>query len=61
MSELETDIYDILSDLESLEKFFNKDYISLKEYYKIKNEILLKYIAIGEFEKSEIMEKLEND
>ena len=61
MSELEKETYDILSDLENLELFYKKDYITLKEYYKIKNEILLKYVAIGEYYKSEVVEKLEND
>lgn len=61
MSELEKETYDILSDLENLELFYKKDYITLKEYYKIKNEILLKYVAFGEYYKSEVVEKLEND
>lgn len=61
MNDLETETYEILSDLEALEGFYRKDYINLETYYKIKNEILLKYVAIGEHYKSEVMEKLEND
>lgn len=61
MNDLETETYEILSDLEALEGFFNKDYINLETYYKIKNEILLKYVAIGEHYKSEVMEKIQND
>lgn len=61
MNDLEKDTYEILDDLEHLEKFYNKDYINLETYYKIKNEILLKYVAIGEYYKSEIVEKLENE
>ena len=61
METIETETYEILADLEALEDFYKKDYISLETYYSIKNEILLKYVAIGEHYKSEVMEKLEND
>lgn len=61
MNDLETETYEILADLEALEGFYRKDYINLETYYKIKNEILLKYVAIGEHYKSEVMEKIQND
>lgn len=61
MNDLETETYEILADLEALEGFYRKDYIDLETYYKIKNEILLKYVAIGEHYKSEVMEKIQND
>ena len=61
MNDLETETYEIVSDLEALEGFDRKDYINLETYYKIKNEILLKYVAIGEHYKSEVMEKIQND
>lgn len=61
MENIETETYEILADLETLESFYNKDYINLEMYYKIKNEILLKYVAIGEHYKSEVMEKIQND
>lgn len=61
MSDIENETYSILADLEALEGFYTKDYIDLKTYYKIKNEILLKYIAVGEHYKSEVMELIQND
>lgn len=61
MQDIESETYEILADLEALEGFYRKDYINLETYYRIKNEILLKYVAIGEHYKSEVMEKLEND
>lgn len=42
----------ILDDLEALEHFLKSDYITLKEYYEIKSQILLKYVALGEEERS---------
>lgn len=61
MENLESETYEILKDLEALENFYKRDYINLKTYCKIKNEILLKYVAIGEHYKSEVMEMIEND
>ncbi len=61
MTELEKETYEILSDLEALESFYKKDYIDLKTYYEIKKEILVKYVAIGEYYHSEVTEKIEND
>lgn len=61
MQDIETETYEILADLEALENFYKRDYINLQMYYKIKNEILLKYVAIGEHYKSEVMEMIEND
>lgn len=54
MSDLENETYSILADLEALEGFYTKDYINLETYYKIKNEILTKYIAVGEYYKTEL-------
>ena len=52
---------DIFEDLEYLERFYNKDYISLKQYYEIKSNIITKYIALGEHYKEEIKEGLVDD
>ena len=61
MSDIENETYSILADLKALEDFYTKDYINLETYYKIKNEILLKYIAVGEHYKSEVMDLIQND
>lgn len=61
MTELETETYSILADLEALEGFYTKDYIDLCTYYQIKKEILTKYVAVGEHYKSEVMEMIQND
>lgn len=61
MTDLENETYSILADLEALEGFYTKDYINLETYYKIKNEILTKYVAVGEHYKSEVMEMIQND
>lgn len=58
---MQDEVFKILSQLECLEDFYTEDYIDLQTYYKIKENILLKYIAIGEAERSEIMEKIENE
>lgn len=57
---MEDEVIEILAQLKSLEDFFTNDYISLKTYYEIKENILLKYIAIGESYRSENKEKIEN-
>lgn len=58
MEDIKDEIMEILEELDSLENFYNKDYIDLKTYYKIKNEILLKYISVGEYYKSEVEDKI---
>lgn len=54
------EVEEVMKELEMLEQFLFHDYLDLKTYYEIKNNILLKYIAIGEAERSEVREKLEN-
>lgn len=61
MSELESETYSILADLEALEGFYTKDYIDLYTYYQIKKEILTKFVAVGEHYKSEVLEMIQND
>lgn len=58
---MQDEVFKIFSQLEHLEDFYREDYIDLRTYYKIKENILLKFIAIGEAERSEIMEKIENE
>lgn len=61
MSDLESETFSILADLEALEGFYTKDYIDLYTYYQIKKEILTKYVAVGEHYKSEVLEMIQND
>lgn len=58
---MEDEVEEVLEELRMLEKFYEKDYITLKEYYEVKNNILLRYISIGEYYKSELMEVIENE
>lgn len=54
------EVEEVMKELEMLERYLDNEYITLKTYYEIKENILLKYIAIGESYRSEVMEKLEN-
>ena len=54
------EVEEVMKELEMLERYLDNEYITLKAYYEIKENILLKYIAIGEAERSEVREKLEN-
>ena len=58
---MKEEVLEILEELEALENFYAKDYINLKTYYEIKNNILLKYISIGEAYKSDIEGKFLNN
>lgn len=55
---LET-INNIYEDLEKLEDLYNKEYLSLKSYYEIKENILLKLSGISEVERESIKTKKE--
>lgn len=55
------EVTEVMRHLDTLEEFYNNDYLDLKTYYEIKGNILLRYISIGEYYKEELKEKLGND
>ena len=40
MEELQQEIEEILYNMKFLDKFYDKDYITLEEYWKIKNKMI---------------------
>ena len=58
---MEAEVEEVMKELESLEHFYNECYIDLKQYFELKEKILIKFIAIGEKYKTEAKEGLLND
>ena len=53
--EFEHEFNEIERNLNELEDLYEKDLISLKSYFEVKNNILLKMIAISEEEKKRLL------
>lgn len=58
MEDIKSELLEIIGELDSLENFYNKDYINLETYFKIKKEIIIKYISVGEYYKSEVEDRI---
>jgi len=57
--EILDDVNEIYEDLRKLDDLYNKEYLGLKEYYEIKNNILLKLSGIAESERESNKTKME--
>lgn len=55
IGEFEHEFNEIERELNELEDLYEKDLISLKSYFEVKNNILLKMIAISEEEKKRLL------
>jgi len=58
LEDIKSELLEIIGELDSLENFYNKDYINLETYFKIKKEIIIKYISVGEYYKSEVEDRI---
>lgn len=56
---IKNEIWDIYQDLKVLEDFYNKEYITLKTYYDIKNNMLIKLSGVTDVERESIKTKME--
>ena len=59
--EFEAITEDIFEEMKYLERLYNKDYLTLKQYYEIKSNIITKYIAVGEEYKEFVKKECLND
>lgn len=57
--EILDDVEEIYEDLRKLDDLYNKEYLGLKVYYEIKNNILLKLSGLAESERESNKTKME--
>ena len=60
MTDLEAKIHEILAQMRFLEQFYNMDFITLEEYYIVKNRMIQAIINISQTSIKEVEEYIKD-